>query len=329
LARSLWGDPGLVLLDEPTAGLDLGGREQLVARLTELARDPATPPTVLVTHHVEEIPPGFTHALLLRGGRALAAGPLDAVLTAEALGRLFGVPLVLDRRDGRWAARAPHGPAGGARGDEGEQAWARALELVAEQPLDQRADQAAAVVQVHLQPAAALGRADLGGQHPGGVAAAVALGPLEADPPRLVDGPHHAQPLGPGEGAQPAPEVDRPRRPGVVGVGVDRAHPRDDLQPLRVAAQVVDPPERLVGGAGSHEVGRHVHGAIVAPRPGPPQPGLSGVPGRRPRRRAPPRAGCPSAPGRSRPPRPTRCSRPGRCRRAGPRRPAGTAARWS
>jgi iron complex transport system ATP-binding protein len=122
LARSLWGDPGLVLLDEPTAGLDLGGREELIARLAALARDPGTPPTVLVTHHVEEIPPGFTHALLLRGGRAVAAGPLDAVLTAEALGRLFGLPLVLDRRDGRWAARAPHRPAGGSGADQGEQA---------------------------------------------------------------------------------------------------------------------------------------------------------------------------------------------------------------
>jgi iron complex transport system ATP-binding protein len=124
LARSLWGDPGLVLLDEPTAGLDLGGREELIARLAALAHDPATPPTVLVTHHVEEIPPGFTHALLLQGGRAVAAGPLDEVLTAEALGRLFGVRLVLDRRDGRWAARASHGPAGGSRADEGEQARA-------------------------------------------------------------------------------------------------------------------------------------------------------------------------------------------------------------
>lgn len=106
LARSLWGDPGLVLLDEPTAGLDLGAREDLVARLTDLAGDPTTPPTVLVTHHVEEIPRGFTHALLLRAGRIVVAGPIDGVLTAAALSEAFGLPLDLDRRDGRYAARA-------------------------------------------------------------------------------------------------------------------------------------------------------------------------------------------------------------------------------
>jgi iron complex transport system ATP-binding protein len=106
LARSLWGDPGLVLLDEPTAGLDLGAREDVVGRLAGLADDPATPATVLVTHHVEEIPAGFTHALVLRGGRVLAAGPLDEVLTAGRLSEAFGLALALDRRGGRYAARA-------------------------------------------------------------------------------------------------------------------------------------------------------------------------------------------------------------------------------
>jgi iron complex transport system ATP-binding protein len=109
LARSLWGEPGLVLLDEPTAGLDLGAREDLVGRLTALAADPTTPPTVLVTHHVEEIPAGFTHALLLRGGRIRAAGPLPEVLTAATLSATFGLPLALDHHDGRYAARAVPG----------------------------------------------------------------------------------------------------------------------------------------------------------------------------------------------------------------------------
>jgi iron complex transport system ATP-binding protein len=109
LARSLWGDPGLVLLDEPTAGLDLGAREDLVRRLAHLADDAGTPPTVLVTHHVEEIPPGFTHALLIRGGRVLAAGPIDRTLDAEVLSATFGLALRLDRRDGRYSARAAPG----------------------------------------------------------------------------------------------------------------------------------------------------------------------------------------------------------------------------
>ncbi len=104
--RSLWGKPGLVLLDEPTAGLDLGAREDLVARLSRLATDVATPPTVLVTHHVEEIPRGFTHVLLLRAGSIAAAGPLDDVLTAPALSEVFGLPLAIDRNGGRFAARA-------------------------------------------------------------------------------------------------------------------------------------------------------------------------------------------------------------------------------
>jgi iron complex transport system ATP-binding protein len=102
LARTLMIDPELLLLDEPTAGLDLGGREQLVERLAELARDPASPPIVQVTHHVEEIPPGFTHVLLLRAGRVLAAGPLATTLTADALEATFGVAVTLEQRGGRW-----------------------------------------------------------------------------------------------------------------------------------------------------------------------------------------------------------------------------------
>jgi iron complex transport system ATP-binding protein len=119
LARSLWGAPGLVLYDEPTAGLDLGAREDLLARLAGLARDPATPPIVLVTHHVEEIPEGFTHALLVGDGRIAAAGPIGQVLTGEALSDLFGLPLALDRRGGRYAARAL-GPGTGAATGAGD-----------------------------------------------------------------------------------------------------------------------------------------------------------------------------------------------------------------
>jgi iron complex transport system ATP-binding protein len=104
LARAFSGQPGLVLLDKPTAGLDLGGREDLLARLGAVASDPASPPTVLVTHHVEEIPLGTTHALLLRGGRVLARGPLEDVVTESALGELFGLPLRLERRHGRFLA---------------------------------------------------------------------------------------------------------------------------------------------------------------------------------------------------------------------------------
>ncbi|GAB3752326.1 ABC transporter ATP-binding protein [Yimella sp. RIT 621] len=110
IARALMADPELMLLDEPAAGLDLGGREDLVRRLGELAEDVYAPAMVLVTHHVEEIPPGFTDVLMLRGGRVVAAGPIESTLTAENLSDAFGVPLVLDRHEGpngdRWSARA-------------------------------------------------------------------------------------------------------------------------------------------------------------------------------------------------------------------------------
>ncbi|HVX46717.1 MAG TPA: ABC transporter ATP-binding protein [Mycobacteriales bacterium] len=106
IARAMMTDPELLLLDEPAAGLDLGGREDLVARLGRLAADPAAPALILVTHHVEEIPPGFSHALLLRDGGVVAAGLLDQVLTGENLSRTFGVPLELSRVGDRYFARA-------------------------------------------------------------------------------------------------------------------------------------------------------------------------------------------------------------------------------
>jgi iron complex transport system ATP-binding protein len=107
VARTLMGPIGLVILDEPNAGLDVGGRENLLAGLDALARDPATPAMVLVTHHVEEIPPAFTHALLLRDGRVAVAGPIERTLTADALSATFGLALDLERRpDGRYAAFA-------------------------------------------------------------------------------------------------------------------------------------------------------------------------------------------------------------------------------
>jgi len=105
IARSLMTDPELLLLDEPAAGLDLGGREELVARLGDLAADPDSPALVLVTHHVEEIPPGFSHCLILSEGRVLAAGLLRDTLTAENLSAAFGQSIAVDTIDGRYFAR--------------------------------------------------------------------------------------------------------------------------------------------------------------------------------------------------------------------------------
>ncbi len=105
IARALMTDPELLLLDEPAAGLDLGGREDLVSTLSVLAMDEMSPATVLVSHHVEEIPPGFTHAMLLRQGRVVAAGPLEYVMTEEIISATFGMPLQMSHEDGRWAAR--------------------------------------------------------------------------------------------------------------------------------------------------------------------------------------------------------------------------------
>ncbi len=106
IARSLMADPEMLLLDEPAAGLDLGGREDLLRRIAGLVRDPRSPMMVLVTHHIEEVPEGFTHALLMRKGTVLAAGPLAEVFTERNLSRCFGVPLLIERHSSRWSARA-------------------------------------------------------------------------------------------------------------------------------------------------------------------------------------------------------------------------------
>ncbi|MFF4650161.1 ABC transporter ATP-binding protein [Streptomyces sp. NPDC001380] len=105
IARALMTDPELLLLDEPAAGLDLGGREDLVRRLGALAQDRYAPSMVMVTHHVEEIAPGFTHVLMIRQGKVLAAGPIDTELNARNLSLCFGLPLTLERRGDRWTAQ--------------------------------------------------------------------------------------------------------------------------------------------------------------------------------------------------------------------------------
>ncbi|MCD9142375.1 MULTISPECIES: ABC transporter ATP-binding protein [Streptomyces] len=105
IARAMMTDPELLLLDEPAAGLDLGGREDLVRRLGRLARDPLAPSMLMVTHHVEEIPAGFTHVLMIRQGKVLAAGPVELELTSRNLSHCFGLPLVVERRGDRFTAQ--------------------------------------------------------------------------------------------------------------------------------------------------------------------------------------------------------------------------------
>lgn len=106
IARALMTDPELLLLDEPGAGLDLAGREILVDTLTRLCADPAAPTMVLVTHHLEEMPAGLTHAMVLDRGKVVASGPIEQVITDENMSRAYGLPLRVTHEDGRWHARA-------------------------------------------------------------------------------------------------------------------------------------------------------------------------------------------------------------------------------
>ena len=106
IARALMSDPELLLLDEPAAGLDVAGREDLLVRLTVLAEDPASPSLVLVTHHVEEIPESFTHAMLLSHGQVSARGSVETVIASGPMTEAFEMPLSVENNDGRWFARS-------------------------------------------------------------------------------------------------------------------------------------------------------------------------------------------------------------------------------
>ena len=106
IARALMIDPELLLLDEPTAGLDLGGREDLLSRFAAFANDNSSPVTVTVTHHIEEIPAGTTHALLLKDGKILSSGPIDQVVTSQSISALFGIQINVSGTNGRFFARA-------------------------------------------------------------------------------------------------------------------------------------------------------------------------------------------------------------------------------
>lgn len=106
IARSVMTDPELLLLDEPAASLDLGAREELVQLLSGYAKAESAPAIVMVTHHVEEIPQGFTHALIITDGTVHSAGKIDDVVTSENLSAAFGLELVITKDAGRYTARA-------------------------------------------------------------------------------------------------------------------------------------------------------------------------------------------------------------------------------
>ena len=106
ISRALMADPELLLLDEPAAGLDLGGREDLLRRFSIFASDPHAPASILVTHHIEEIPVGTTHALILKDGKIAVSGPIAEVITSEHMSAVFGLPITVNHDGERFTARA-------------------------------------------------------------------------------------------------------------------------------------------------------------------------------------------------------------------------------
>jgi len=106
IARAVMTDPEILLLDEPAASLDLGAREELLQLLGGYASQPKSPAIIMVTHHVEEIPRGFTHVLLLSEGKIVSSGPLEEALSADSLTEAFGIDIELTHADGRYTARA-------------------------------------------------------------------------------------------------------------------------------------------------------------------------------------------------------------------------------
>lgn len=106
ISRALMADPEILLLDEPAAGLDLGGREDLLKRFAKFSSDPLSPVTILVTHHIEEIPVGTTHALLLKDGAVAVSGPVDQVITSQHISAVFEVPIHVQKEGARFFAKA-------------------------------------------------------------------------------------------------------------------------------------------------------------------------------------------------------------------------------
>ncbi len=106
ISRSLMSDPEILLLDEPASGLDLGGREDLLNRFDLLANDPYSPVTLIITHHIEEIPAGSTHALLLKGGKIVGSGPIATVITSENLSFAYDMPISVSIMNNRYSANA-------------------------------------------------------------------------------------------------------------------------------------------------------------------------------------------------------------------------------